>query len=124
MDPITSGIVAGGVGLAGNFLTNQASSAQAQHQMDFQRDMANTAHQREVTDLRAAGLNPILSAGGSGSATPGGAMGTVSDFGGSLSTGVKVAQQQQMQNKQLEQLESQIDNTHADEYLKKHKLFK
>ena len=38
------------------------SSKEAQKARSWYTDMSNTSHQREVNDLRAAGLNPILSA--------------------------------------------------------------
>lgn len=55
---------------------NEWSAKQAQKQMDFQREMSNSAHQREVLDLQKAGLNPVLSAmNGNGASTPSGASG-------------------------------------------------
>lgn len=53
----------------------QFSAEQAQKQMDFQERMSGTAHQREVADLRAAGINPLLSAN-AGASSPGGASGS------------------------------------------------
>jgi len=71
-------------GAIGGSLINSAAQAKAnetnvalsQEQMEFQKQMSNTAYRRGVWDMKQAGLNPILSALGSGASTPSGASGS------------------------------------------------
>ena len=70
-----------------------ASTVSAQNQMAFQERMSSSAHQSEVKDLQAAGLNPVLSAKLGGASTPSGAEGDYSDpTTGALMEAFKTAQ--------------------------------
>lgn len=75
-----------GGGLMGAHASREAAEMQFQHQKALQESaqswmekMSNTAHQREMADLQAAGINPILTAtGGNGAVTPASSTGSAS----------------------------------------------
>ena len=57
-----------------NDIAMDFSASEAAKNRDWQKMMSDTAHQREIRDLQAAGLNPVLSAmGGNGAAVTSGA---------------------------------------------------
>lgn len=54
------------------FISSAFNAWQADLNRDFQRDMSNTAVQRQVKDMRAAGINPIMAVRYGGASTPAG----------------------------------------------------
>lgn len=115
LDDIPDWAGTGGLSLLGDVFGGvfgaSSSAKQAKRMMEFQERMSSTAHQREVADLRAAGLNPILSAGGGGASTPSGAMGSPVDLSGIGSRTVSSALQARSLNKDIEVAEQNIEES-------------
>jgi hypothetical protein len=73
----------------GAYSAKKANEANINYQKEVNAqsiDLANSAHTRQVADLKNAGLNPILSNGGTGAITPG--LTAPHDSGASIGKGV------------------------------------
>lgn len=90
LKPLIPTIVGGAIGYLATRSSNARASKEAQKDRDFQERMSSSSHQREVSDLIAAGLNPILSAN-HGASTPGGAQASVEDSGAGAARGIASA---------------------------------
>ncbi len=89
----------------GAYRANKETKASTGRQVAFQERMSNTAHQRQMADLKKAGINPMLSARLGGASSPAGASYQASNIGAAAVEGygkVSSAKQAQAQTKQIQ----------------------
>lgn len=120
--------MAGMQGAADIYSAKEQESFQSEMQgrsFDFAERMANTQHQREIADLKAAGLNPILSSKYGGNAAPVVSAASMSQPNINLASSFQSSSAAQLnrayaitQKKQQDLLDAQKQQTDADTLVK------
>jgi len=93
--------------------STEASMAEAQRNRDYQTQMSNSAYQRQVADMSAAGLNPMLAyIKGGGASTPSGSTGQVTSA--QYTSPVQGAVSGRLTSAQAKKTEAEVPKTIAE----------
>lgn len=121
IDPVTMGaiatvaapIIGGAISSKSQNSANKTNVSIAKAQMDFQERMSNTSYQRAVTDMKQAGINPMLAYIQGGASSPAGSTTRVENSGQYLAKGLEESVHSGLQLAQYKKDLAQTDSNIA-----------